>query len=237
MSWPASPSRRLACSAYLPPATGRSPPPRPVAAPPPAVLDNKGEHLRIDADSKRRRSATRFRGHPRAGTYRFVCVRKRSLPSRFEPYRRRRCARFAPAVLGYRDRRLSNNVWRDFGAMRPRVLCAGAGHRARAAGVRVRAPVIRTRSPRTCTVTEAGGSTRRAVRPRHRLSLIHDPDHRPDVTGIHPAVHRHELATRGRQDPGNPHGRIRHEPSPSPPTSFWRRRHGRPAAASSEPAQ
>ena len=54
---------------------------------PPAVLDNKGEHLRIDADSKRRRSATRFRGHPRAGAYRFVCVRKRSPPSRFEPYR------------------------------------------------------------------------------------------------------------------------------------------------------
>jgi len=127
---------------------------------------------------------------------------------------------------------------RDFGAMRPRVLCAGAGYRARAAGVRVRAPVIRTRSPRTCTVTEAGGSTRRAVRPRHRLSLIHDPDHRPDVTGIHPAVHRHELATRGRQDPGHPHRRIRHEPSASPPSKFWRRRHGcRPAAGSSEPAQ
>jgi hypothetical protein len=59
---------------------------------PPAVLHNKAcwttrEHLRIDADSKRRRSATRFRGHPRAGAYRFICVRKCSPPSRFEPYR------------------------------------------------------------------------------------------------------------------------------------------------------
>jgi hypothetical protein len=56
------------------------------------VLDNKraGQQGSISGSMRTPnvdRSATRFRGHPRAGAYRFICVRKRSPPSRFEPYR------------------------------------------------------------------------------------------------------------------------------------------------------